>query len=153
LAAIAYFLLVYFGQIFHDHTGLDRFVLPDIPSVLLGLTSVSAATYVGYKATQSEAPRIVSLLPQPATAGQAVMVVGTNLVPAGETAPDARTAVMIQSLAVDDTGNTAVIGPLSPVTASSLNFIMPAQFAGKTVAVRIVTAGSAATDPLQVTVS
>jgi hypothetical protein len=121
--------------------------------VLLALTSASAATYVGYKATQSEAPRIVSLLPQPATTGQAVIVVGTNLVPGGETAPDARTAVMIQSLAADDSANTAVIGPLSPVTASSISFIMPSQFAGKTVAVRIVTAGSVATDPLRVTVS
>jgi hypothetical protein len=155
LAAIAYFLLVYFGQVFHDHTGLDRFVLPNIPSVLLGLTSASAATYVGYKASQREAPRLVSVTPQPATVGQLVNIVGTNLVPTGETAPKERTAVMVQSLANNENDNTAIVAPdpNSPVTASSVSFIMPAQFAAREVAVRVVTAGSVATDPLRVKVN
>jgi hypothetical protein len=152
--AIAYFLVVYLGQIFQSHSGLARFVLPDIPSVILGLTSVSAATYVGYKATQRDAPRIVSVTPDPTTAGQLVTVVGVNLVPTGESAPAAHTAIWLQSLTDGDSANTAVVGPTDnpPIDASRLGFRMPPQFAGKRVAVRIVTAGSVATDTYAVTV-
>jgi len=153
--AIAYFLVVYLGQIFQSHSGLDRFVLPDIPSVILGLTSVSAATYVGYKATQRDAPRIVSVTPDPAKPGQLVTVVGVNLVPTGESAPAAHTAIWLQSLADGDSANSAVVAPTEnpPINSSRLGFLMPTQFEGKRVAVRIVTAGSVATDTYTVTVA
>jgi hypothetical protein len=96
-----------------------------------------------------DAPRLVSLTPNPATTGQVVYIGGTNLVPTGEIAPAARTVVMIQSLRADDAANTANItpDPNGPVTASSLSFVMPFQFAARTVAVRVVTADSVTTDP------
>lgn len=64
--------------------------LPVIPEVLLGLTSLTAATYVGNKAARRNAPVITSLSPTAMTAGTKVMLLGSNFDPNGATAPDYR---------------------------------------------------------------
>jgi hypothetical protein len=59
--------------------------LPSIPGILVGLTSVSAATYVSNKAVQDSTPVLTAVIPAKAARGDAVRILGKNLlVPAGE---------------------------------------------------------------------
>lgn len=53
--------------------------LPSIPAVLVGLTSVSAATYVSNKAVQRDTPVLTGLAPGRGGAGDALRVFGQNL--------------------------------------------------------------------------
>lgn len=155
--ALIYFLVVFLGNIFDGGTSVDRFVLPEIPAVLLGLTGASAATYVGNKAAQRDAPRIVSMSPQPVTPDGEVDVLGVNLVPPGVSSAAAATAtsVMITKLVeradleADPAANTAVVGvvPEPGPTATSVKFRMPPTFAGTKVNVRVVTSAAVATEP------
>jgi hypothetical protein len=72
--------------------------LPHIPDTLLGLTSVSAALYVGNKAASRSKPTILSVFPSILTTREPFTVTGTNLTadpsvppaqqPAGLIAPD-----------------------------------------------------------------
>jgi hypothetical protein len=156
--AVLYFVVVFLGHIFDGGGNVDRFALPDIPAVLLGLTGASAATYVGNKAAQRSAPRIVSMSPQPVTPGGEVDVLGVNLIPPGESAASAATAtsVMIKKLDAgateDDVAIVAIKAKPDP-TASAVKFLMPAKFADSTVSVRVVTSSAIATDPYPVKVN
>jgi hypothetical protein len=59
--------------------------VPSIPGVLVGLTSVSAATYVSNKAVQRDVPTLTGVVPARAAKGQPVRILGRNLlIPAGE---------------------------------------------------------------------
>lgn len=53
--------------------------LPHLPDTLLGLTSVSAALYVGKKAADRSAPTITSVFPSTLIAGATITITGTNL--------------------------------------------------------------------------
>ncbi len=154
--AVIYFAVVFLGKIF-DGGSVDRFVLPNIPAVLLGLTGASAATYVGNKAAQRDAPRIVSMSPQPVAPAGEVDVLGVNLVPPGESSATAATAtsVLIQKLDKTTDADAAIVAilPDPAPTASRVKFKMPATFAGTKVNVRVVTSAAVATDPYCVEVA
>ena len=57
--------------------------LPVLPEVLLALTSLTAATYVGNKFAARNAPTITSVAPRSITTGSTVTVMGTNFDPNG----------------------------------------------------------------------
>ena len=87
--------------------------LPQIPSALLGLTSLAALTYVGNKAVQTQGLGVVSFSPNPASPSNPVTAALANL-PA--TATTANTTILalntagetqsISATAVDTTKNT-----------------------------------------------
>jgi hypothetical protein len=68
-------LTFFFGQFFHRPTD----GLPNIPDVLLGLTSVSAVGYVSKKAIKSLAPTITKVEPPSGSPGDTVTIWGTGL--------------------------------------------------------------------------
>jgi hypothetical protein len=159
LVAFAYFLVVFLGNVFDDRLGVARFALPNMPAVVLGLTSAAAATYVGNKAVQSSGPRVIGISPQPLPpSGQAgpdkklVSVSGVNLVPSGITgvAAASATSVLVKSLADGATADDSAVLAVSAIpepTSTSVSFEMPPVFAGKKVSVRVVTSAGVATDP------
>jgi hypothetical protein len=53
--------------------------LPALPATLLGLTGVSAALYVGKKAVGRTQPTITAVFPTAVSAGQMIIITGTNL--------------------------------------------------------------------------
>ncbi|HWJ49661.1 MAG TPA: hypothetical protein VNR42_01495, partial [Solirubrobacteraceae bacterium] len=68
-------LVFFFGELIHAPTA----GLPTIPDVLLGLTSVSAAGYVGKKTLASLAPAIVKVNPKTGIAEQTITIYGSGL--------------------------------------------------------------------------
>jgi hypothetical protein len=68
--------LVYFLGAFINDPGAG---LPQIPDVLVGLTGVSAATYVSNKAVQDQTPVLASVIPAKAGRGDEVRVLGQHL--------------------------------------------------------------------------
>jgi hypothetical protein len=155
LVAVVYVIVVYLGSVFGTG-GVDRFAFPDIPAVLLALTSASAATYVGNKTAQSDTPKITTMSPQPVTPAGDVDVLGVSLVPAGDSAPANGTKVLLEKLDAQPADpTTAVVGVAADPapTASSVRFTMPAGFDGATVNVRVVTSGGVVTDPYRVQVA
>ena len=114
--------------------------LPAVPSGLLAVTSAAAAAYVGNKAIAGATPQIARVDPGSARAGQAVTLLGSNLVPAG-----AGAATSAPTVTVD-----GVPAPLvGPATASVVAVRVPvsalASTAGRPAAVELVsgTSGSA----------
>jgi hypothetical protein len=77
--------------------------LPQIPSALLGLTSLAALTYVGNKAVQTQGLRVVFFSPNPAHPNTSVQATLVNL-PA--TATPANTSIWVR----DAAGNTEPYG-------------------------------------------
>ncbi len=58
-------------------------VLGDVPDILLGLTSASAATYVANKSLQTNRPTVTGVVPSVIAAGTTVEIRGRNLFPPG----------------------------------------------------------------------
>jgi hypothetical protein len=93
---------------------------PQIPSALLGLTSLAALTYVGNKAVQTQGPRVVSFSPNPAPASSPVLAKLVNL---GPTATQANITLLV----TDAAGNTQSLGVTAVDTAGkAVNFVSPA---------------------------
>jgi hypothetical protein len=93
---------------------------PQIPSALLGLTSLAALTYVGNKAVQTQGLRVVSFSPNPAPAGSPVLAKLVNLAP---TATPANVTLWL----TDGTGNTQTLGVTTvDVAGDAVNFVAPA---------------------------
>jgi hypothetical protein len=61
--------------------------LPTLPAILVGLTSVSAATYVTKKAAEKAQPSVTSVVPTTLEAGKTVEVFGANLLAAPPSSP------------------------------------------------------------------
>jgi hypothetical protein len=78
--------------------------LPDIPSALLGLTSLASLTYVGNKAVQNQGLRAVRMKPNPVAQGATVTVTLVNL---PDTATPRNTWVVIR----DSQGTAAQYAP------------------------------------------
>lgn len=136
-------------------SSIEKYNLPVIPAVLLGLTSVAAVTYVGNKAVQQTGPKITSLTPQPAKENDVISVHGVNLVPPETSSPDAEGKTKI-SLAYTPSGAASITSrttqPVLPgATAVLLTFTLPAWSAG-TATVAVVTTAGTATDPVQLTI-
>lgn len=129
-----------------------KYALPSVPSVLLGLTSISAATYVANKAAVKNAPLISSVSPQPVVAGQNVDILGVNLVPVGA---DPTTVPQSTSVVIHDTANAAADTVLAPISASAtkVTFLMPAVYKGKAVTLQVITTSNVATPPLPISVT
>ncbi|WP_024287419.1 IPT/TIG domain-containing protein [Cellulomonas sp. KRMCY2] len=67
-------------------------VLPEMPSSLLALTGLTAATFVANKAAQRNRPTITSVSPKTPARGETVTIFGTNFDPTGPaTRPDPNT--------------------------------------------------------------
>jgi hypothetical protein len=129
----------------HAITGSAKYALPAIPSVLLGLTSASAATYVGNKAAQNTSPRINSVQPSQRVAPQTeVTVLGTNLVPAGLADTEATAGTSLLLTSSNRTANSETVGATS-ATPTRVKFLMPDGFAGTTVDLVVITAAGLAT--------
>lgn len=92
--------------------------LPQIPSALLGLTSLAALTYVGNKAVQTQGLRVVSFSPNPAPPNSRVRATIVNL---PKTATQGNTTI----LATDAAGNTQRMGPAA-VDNNTVDFQSPA---------------------------
>ena len=71
LLALAFFLGTF---CFNLHSGF-----PDFPDLLVGLTTVSGATYVAKKATERQRPRLKAVIPAKGKVGENVEVFGENL--------------------------------------------------------------------------
>lgn len=93
--------------------------LPQIPSALLGLTSLAALTYVGNKAVQTQGVRVVSFSPNPASPNSDVQATLANL-PA--TADPATTTIWVR----DAAGHTSQIGAAAvDTTQKTVRFRSP----------------------------
>ena len=93
---------------------------PQIPSALLGLTSLAALTYVGNKAVQTQGLRVVSFSPNPAPVSSPVLAKLANLAP---TATPANVTLWM----TDGTGSTQSLGVTAVDTAGNVvNFVSPA---------------------------
>jgi hypothetical protein len=92
--------------------------LPQIPSALLGLTSLAALTYVGNKAVQTQGLRVVSFSPNPARPNSRVRATIVNL---PKTATQGNTTI----LTTDAAGNTQRMGP-DAVDNNTVDFQSPA---------------------------
>jgi hypothetical protein len=110
---------------------------PQIPSALLGLTSLAALTYVGNKAVQTQGLRVVSFAPNPAPVSSPVVASLVNL---AATATPANVALWVMDAAggtqplgvtaVDPAGNTAsFVSPAAPGTYTVM-IAEPGKFTG-----------------------
>ena len=94
--------------------------LPQIPSALLGLTSLAALTYVGNKAVQTQGLRVASFTPNPVPVSSPVLA---NLVNLAATATQANVAIWL----MDSAGDTQSLGVTTVDTAGhTASFVSPA---------------------------
>jgi len=84
--------------------------LPEIPSALLGLTSLAALTYVGAKVVDRSGLRLVSILPSPVAAGGTVEI---SVVNASQTLTQGTVTIMFTT---DDGAPVATLAPLAAPT-------------------------------------
>jgi hypothetical protein len=105
LIAILYFAGLFISNLDQYAVGKTNLEwLPQIPSALIGLTSLAALTYVGNKAVQTQGLRVVSFSPPSPTAGSTVVAALVNL-PA--TATNQTTSIWIK----DASGIITSVGP------------------------------------------
>jgi hypothetical protein len=124
LIAIFYFIGLFIANLDKYVAGVvtaDTAVwLPQIPSALLGLTSLAALTYVGNKAVQTQGLRVVSFSPNPTPPNSPVRAVLVNLASA---ATQANTAIWV----MDADGGTQSMGvTMIDASKSAVNFQSPA---------------------------
>jgi hypothetical protein len=94
--------------------------LPQIPSALLGLTSLAALTYVGNKTVQNQGLRVVSFAPNPVGPSKSVKATLVNL---SKKATKGNTSILM----TDSTGKSLVIGPTTVDNANNtVDFDSPA---------------------------
>jgi hypothetical protein len=98
--------------------------LPHIPDTLLGLTSVSAALYVGNKAANRSKPTILSVFPGILTAGQGFTITGTDLT-SDPSVPPAKQPPGLISPQVTINGTPALNATADPVVADRLTATVP----------------------------
>lgn len=132
LIAAAYVLTAFIG----------KGSLPDIPDLLLGLTSAAAGTYVLNKSLQTNAPVITSVVPSLLLAGQTIRVTGQNLFPAGS--PSDIVDVIAGGVR---TPGTRVAGTAS----DTLTFIAPDGMAATDPTVHVITGAQVQTDGFPIT--
>ena len=116
-------------------------VLKDVPSVLLGLTSTSAGTYVANKALQVDRPTISSVTPSVLSPGLAVTIRGTNFIAAGGP----------QSAAVTVGGQDA--GDPTRVSPGVIECRAPFGMSSASATVVVTTAAQVATAPYSVVIA
>jgi hypothetical protein len=140
LVALVYF----FAALAHDPSSL-----PVIPDTLMGLTSASAAGYLGKKAVQSYVPTITSVVPSTVAQGSAFKVLGANFT--GPSSPPATTDDSSRGIIVTVGGADA-----KPVDASvdgELVVTAPPGIISGPTTLTVITAGGVSTDPASLTLS
>ena len=157
LVAFAYVFGLFIGRIIDPNVAdaATKYSLPAVPSVILALTSASAATYVANKAVQKSGPRISALNPPSPASGQNGEIFGVNLVPAGA---DPNSVADHTSILVADTaagGSQYILAPAPATTPSptKITVAVPAPLKGKQVQIRVVTVNGVATDPYTASVT
>jgi hypothetical protein len=141
LIAILYFVGLFIGNLDKYAAGAvsaDKAVwLPQIPSALLGLTSLAALTYVGNKAVQTQGLRVVSFSPDPAPANTPVRATLVNLsataTPATTTIWTTDSAGVTQTrgvTAVDPANNTVTFQSPDKAGTYSVMIAEPDSFTG-----------------------
>ena len=85
IVALTFFLIAYISQ------GPN---LPEIPALLLALTSGAAAVYVGNKAADQNRPTLSGLVPASVRPGDELTISGQNFIPPGTTAADGVTVTL-----------------------------------------------------------
>lgn len=139
-----YFLfnLVALGWFWVAFAQTPRNGLPSLPSTLVGLTSASALTFVGNKATLRNAPSITSIVPSSDRPDAVVKIRGRNFLPSG--APDATQD--------PSRGVAVVIGGFSAETVliadNQVDVRIPQGTAIGEVEVQLTTAAGAKTSPV-----
>ena len=99
--------------------------LPTIPSTLLGLTSVSAALYVGKKAAARSQPRITGVFPSILRAGETATIIGNGLT-VDPTQPRPTTGISNPQVTVDGKPVPAGEVGADQTVADRLTFKVPA---------------------------
>jgi hypothetical protein len=127
LIALAYVLTAF----------IAKGTLPDIPDLLLGLTSAAAGTYVLNKSLQTNAPILSSVVPSLIYPGQQVRVTGRNLFPVGTSSAQVDVVV----------GGVRTPGTRVPsASVDTLTFIAPSGMSATDPTVHVVTAAQVQTD-------
>lgn len=94
-----YLLFNLVAQVYFVIALVQKGVLPEMPSTLLAMTSLTAATYVGSKAARANAPVITSISPKTVSVGTEVTVLGSNFDPSGSADPRRVVTISISGLA------------------------------------------------------
>jgi hypothetical protein len=146
--------ILYVGAVFISNAGRGDFKLPDIPSTLLALTGLSAATYVANKAAQKSAPAISDVSPGPLTPRASLVISGVNFRPAGYTDADAMAATRVVISSNDASGSAENSITLAPgeVTALRVTATVPSGLAAGRAKLRVITAANVATSDFPVIV-
>ncbi len=129
VVAMAYFLFRF----------VNGLVLPEIPPVLLALTSATASLYVGNKAAQRNAPTITSMSPRTAKPGDSIVLHGLNFDPIGSAH---RRGIITVTL----TGHDRPIYPTS-CDATEVVFVVPADAAVGPQTVTVTSTAGIETEP------
>lgn len=123
--------------------------LPELPTFLVGLTSLSALAYVGKKATESSTPKIVSVVPSKARHGNTIRIEGSYLAASASLKP----GISVDGAAVQP-GDIDVVTTTGPLGAeSALTAKIPAEASagtGKTVSVRPPGSTAPATSTIEI---
>jgi hypothetical protein len=106
--------------------------LPSIPPTLVGLTSVSALTYMAKKNLERSVPHLLNVLPDAGAPGELVTVRGTNLVGVG---PKDKVAVTFGGLPSTPNPNAVTSTP----SGDEIKVTVPAGGEPGTVKIRVVT--------------
>ena len=109
--------------------------LPAIPGLLVSLTGSSAGAYVLNKAVAVNGPALTSVVPSSVTPGEDILLLGSNLVPAGSHTPPMVTVGGMQALVQSD------------ANAGRVTVTVPVTLAAGPADVVVTTFAEAATDP------
>lgn len=152
LVALIYVVGLFISRIIDKNEDVAlKYSLPNVPPVLLGLTSAAAATYVANKAVQKSSPRIASLNPLTPAPGALTEILGVNLAPAGA---DPATVAQSTSILLTAGAQSFVLAPAPGTTpsATKVSFMMAPLPTGTAISIKVITAGGVATEPYATTV-
>jgi hypothetical protein len=95
--------------------------LPKIPDTLLGLTSVSAALYVGKKLATRVQPAITAVIPSLLVSGQGITIIGTDLTDDPTLTVRQSPRVMINGVEAVATSDGSVADQIAAIVPAGLN--------------------------------
>lgn len=119
-----------------------RGVLVEVPSILLGLTSAAAATYVLNKSLQTDKPSISSVSPSVVAVGTPITIYGRNLFP-----PGTSNAVRVTI------GGVGTEGSRASTDSDNVRLIGPAGMTNADPSVVVTTGANVTTDKYSITVA
>lgn len=131
IVALTFFVAAYIAQ------GPD---LPEIPALLLALTSGAAAVYVGNKAAEQNRPTLTGLVPASVRPGDELTISGQNFIPPGTTPKDGVTVSL---------SGYGVLPPVTGKNATNTEVVVqvPANVVAGNPSVTVTTAAKVTTEP------